>query len=82
MNSGPDSDTLEDEHLNHFAQFKNTIDPLVNSSSEDESDIDDEDDIEEDEIDDFENEYQALKNENEHTPINEGRGLRRSRRNF
>ena len=67
MNSEPDSDTLEDEHLKHFARFKNIIDPLENSSSRYESDVDDEDDVEEDEPDDGDDDDF----ENEHTSIEE-----------
>jgi len=78
MNSEPDNDTLEDEHLNHFARFKNTIDPLENSSSRYESDVDDEDDVEEDEPDDGDDDDF----ENEHISTEEGQGPRRSRRNF
>ena len=74
MNSEPDSDTLEDEHLKHFARFKNTIDPLENSSSRYESNVDDEEDEPDDgDDDDF---------KNEHTSIKEGQGPGRSRRNF
>ena len=78
MNSEPDSDTLDDEHLKHFARFKNTIDPLENSLSRHESDVDDEDDIEEDETDDGDDDGF----ENEHTSIEEGQWPGRSRRNF
>lgn len=68
---------LEDEHLKHFARFKNTIDPLENSLSQHESDVDNEDD-EEDEPDDGDDDDF----ENKHTSIEEGQGPGRSRRNF